>query len=478
MKRPNILLIMTDQHRFDAVSYLNHHLKLTPNLDNVAEDSMIFTNAYTPAPTCGPARAAIKSGMYPPGCGVVQNITGFKPGVELFTERLQKQGYETGLSGKLHLSPAHASHGFDYKSLHDAPYSVYADEDKDSLYIKWLKEKYFDEKGIDPVHIFDEDELAIEGDIYRFIMGSGFRTEVEHDTPWTVDGAIEFLEQRDQEKPFFLMTSFFGPHHPYLPPAPWDTLYNIQDIKLPNNFYAQMDNHPIFKQKAAGLSNRLKGLFTEEDYKTMIAANYGQITMIDHYIGKLIDYLKVNGLYEDTVIIFTSDHGDHLGSYGLFFKTHMYDSCCKMPMFIKPAHSTLHKVIKDEVVNSLDTYGTILDLAGDKEWRQEQIESRSLVKILEGQEENWDNTTYSIVGTKVEVATTMMRKDNYKLLRAQNGTDKVFYELYDLKEDPDEINNIYETIEESIKESLKEELDTWSQKQFERYPTEVVSYRK
>ncbi|MEG0014066.1 MAG: sulfatase-like hydrolase/transferase [Cellulosilyticaceae bacterium] len=478
MKKPNILMIMTDQHRFDAVSYLNHHLKLTPNLDQVAEDSVVFTNAYTPAPTCGPARASLQTGMYPPGCGVVENLSAVRPGTQFMNERLLAQGYDTGLSGKLHFSPPDKSYGFNYKNLHDAPYSVYGDEDKDSLYIKWLKEEYFNEKGIDPVEIFDEDELAIESNIYQFIMGSGFRTEVEHDTPWTVDGAIDFLEQRDKDKPFFLMTSFFGPHHPYLPPAPWDTLYDPDQIELPANFYADMSNNPVFAAKGAAMSARLKKTFTEEKYKEMIAANYGQITMIDHYIGKLIEYLKENNLYEDTVVIFTSDHGDHLGSYGLFFKTHMYDSCCKMPLFIKPANGKEHMEVKEEVVNSLDLYGTILDLAGDSEWQKEGIESKSLVKLVDGIEEEWDNTTYSIIGNKTETANMMMRKGKYKIIRLQRGKDEPLYELYDLEANEAETINIYETIEADTKNELKQGIDDWAKMQLECYPTEIVSYRK
>ncbi|MGL6174178.1 MAG: sulfatase-like hydrolase/transferase [Cellulosilyticaceae bacterium] len=478
MKKPNILLIMTDQHRFDAVSYLNHHLKLTPNLDNVAEDSVVFTNAYTPAPTCGPARASLQTGMFPPGCGVVENLSAVKPGTEFMNERLLLQGYDTGMSGKLHFSPPHKSYGFNFKKLHDAPYSVYGDEDKDSLYIKWLREEFFDAKGIDPVQIFDEDESAFESNIYQFIMGSGFRTEEEHDTAWTVDGALEFLEQRDQEKPFFLMTSFFGPHHPYLPPAPWDTLYDESQVELPANFYAEMKDNPVFAAKGAGLANRLKGLFSEEQYKKMIAANYGQITMIDHYIGKLITYLKENKLYEDTVIIFTSDHGDHLGSYGLLFKTHMYDSCCKMPLFIKPTVSRVQMETKQEVVNSLDIYGTILDLAGDKDWKKDDIESRSLINLINGREEIWDNTTYSIIGNKPANANMMMREGKYKLIRLQQGEKAPLYELYDLEANQDETINIYETVEAEVRTKLEKKLDEWAQIQFEKYPIHIESYRK
>ncbi|MHC1748680.1 MAG: sulfatase-like hydrolase/transferase [Cellulosilyticaceae bacterium] len=482
MKKPNILMIMTDQQRFDTVSYTNHYLKLTPRLDELAMDSTIFTNAYTPAPTCGPARAAIQTGMYPPTCGVVENLSAAKENVQYLAERLLKQGYDTGLSGKLHLSPADKKYGFNFKKLHDAPYSVYGDEDKDSCYIKALKEQYAKDKKADPVEIFDRDETSYNSDIYKFIMGSGFRSEAEHDIPWTVNGAIEFLEKRDMSKPFFLMTSFFGPHHPYLVPSPWDKQYDESQIQLPDNFYASMDDKPIFQQKAAGFANRLKNLFDETQYKKIIAANYNQIAMIDHYIGNLLTYLKENNLYENTVIIFTSDHGDLLGSYGLFFKTHMYEGSSKVPMLIKMPEARKKMCIKNEVVNTLDLYRTILELAGDEDWEEETIESKSLIPLLEDQKEGvWDNATYSIMGNKVDHVTMMMRNNQYKVIRLQRGDKEPLYEIYNLENDPQEMDNIENNpaaMSEEVKQYLKQKLDQWAKRQLKEFPTEIISYRK
>lgn len=477
MKKPNILMIMTDQQKFDAVSYQEHYLKLTPNLDRLAEESMVFTNAYTPAPTCGPARAAIQTGMYPAVCGVVENLSAAREGTEFLAERLLRVGYDTGLSGKLHFSPPDKSYGFNFKKLHDAPYSVYADEDQDSLYIKWLQEKYKQEDKGNPVKVFDEDESSYDSNIGQFIMGSNFRTKEEHDIPWTVDGAIEFLEQRDKNKPFFLITSFFGPHHPYGVPEPWNSLYNPEDIKLPENFYADMTNSPIFQIKAAPLAKRLKKTFKEEDYKRAIAANYGQVNMIDYYIGKLLNYLKNNNIYEETVIIFTSDHGDFLGSYGLFFKTHMYDSCTKVPMLIKLPHGENGHEIKNEVINTLDLYGTILDFAKDKDWQNEQVESRSLMPILYNIGD-WDNTTYSMIGNRKERINLMMRSGKYKINRLERGEELPLYEIYDLENDPEEIHNIEETLEIEIKNNLNLKLEEWMIKQKQYFPNNIISYRK
>lgn len=246
--RPNVLMIMTDQHSFNGVSYLGNEMPQTPNLDSVAKESVVFTNTYTPSPVCAPARAAIKSGMYPPGCGVVSNWVEFKENTELLTNRLLEKNYTTGLCGKLHFVPHEDNFGFQYKRLNDAPYSTYANDDKYSEYIKWLKEKHFNAKQIDPVKLFDEDEESFDNDIYKFSMGSDFRSEDEHDIPWTVDESIKFLEQRDKENPFFLFTSFFGPHQPYIPPAPWKDMYDHNDIELSPQFYATMDNNPIFEK--------------------------------------------------------------------------------------------------------------------------------------------------------------------------------------------------------------------------------------
>ena len=152
-------------------------------------------------------------------------------------------------------------------------------------------------------------------------MGSGWRTEEQHDIPWTVQQSMNFIENSDPEKPFFLFTSFFGPHQPYLAPAPWDTMYKPEDIVLGPRFYADMEISPIFQMSPLGgkLSKNLRAAWTEQKYKEVLAAYCGQISMIDHYLGKMFDQLKEKGMWENTWIVFLADHGDFNSAYGTFF---------------------------------------------------------------------------------------------------------------------------------------------------------------
>jgi arylsulfatase A-like enzyme len=479
MARPNILVIMTDQHRFDRLSCMGDPVLETPHVDAIARSGVLFQNAYTPSPVCAPARAAIWSGTYPPGCGVVSNWVPFKDDVELLTHRLHRQGYSTAICGKLHFVPHEARFGFDHKRMNDAPYSIYANDDKYSDYITWLRSIW---KGdVDPVALFDEDESAFKDDEwYRFTMGSNFRREDEHDIPWVVDESIQFLRSRDKEKPFFMFSSFFGPHQPFVPPAPWNTLYDPQRIQLPPQFGAEMSGCPVFEATCAPRARQFKGRWTAEVYQEMLAAYYGQIAMIDHYIGRLFDYLVEQGLWDNTLIVFTSDHGDHNGAYGLFYKGQMYDSCCKVPLLIKPPGFKEEGIARQEVVNTLDLYGTILDAAGDTSWQQPHVEARSLVPLLQGTTSgSWENRTYSIIGADPGRNLTMLRTADLKLIRLARGEDNPLYELYDMRHEPVEVRNVFERpAYQDKRETLQADLDTWSAGQSAAYPDEVRSYVK
>ena len=479
MVKPNILVIMTDQHRFDRLSCMGDPVLRTPNIDSVAQEGVLFRNAYTSSPVCAPARAAIQSGMYPPGCGVVGNWVPFKDGIELVTHRLQRQGYRTAVCGKLHFVPHRARFGFDHKRMNDAPYSIYADDDRYSDYIAWLRNRQSGD--VDPVVRFDEDESAFKHDDWmRFIMGSNFRQEHEHDIPWVVDESIRFLRGRDPEKPFYLLTSFFGPHQPFEPPAPWNTLYDPSSIRLPPQFSAEMGDNPIFQATCAPRADKFRRAWDPGTYRRMIAAYYGQVAMIDHHVGKLFETLRREHLWDNTLVIFVSDHGDYNGAYGLFFKGQMYDAGCKVPLLIKPPRSTHAGVVRDEIVNTLDLYGTILDTAGDAGWRQPHIESRSLAPFLQqAGHVPWENKTFSIIGADPARNLTMLRGDHLKLARLARGDEEPLYELYDMDDEVVEVRNVLDDpAYQDGKRALQAELDAWWGLQAARYPAQVRSYVK
>ncbi|MBT3273441.1 MAG: sulfatase-like hydrolase/transferase, partial [Spirochaetales bacterium] len=449
--KPNIVLVMCDQLRYDRLGVMGDPIIQTPNIDALSREGLIFENAYCPSPVCTPSRASVKTGLFPPGNGMVNNWVPFKEQVAdstdireyLLPERLRALGYNTGMAGKLHFVPAEDNFGFDFKSLNDAPYSIYANDDKNSAYIKWLRENHFKDEDI--VKIFDKDESYFPDNIYDFIMGSGWRTEEQHDIPWTIQESINFVDNRDQTKPFFLFTSIFGPHQPYLAPSPWDTLYKTDDIRLGPRFHAEMSNSPIFQMGPGKLAKRLRSEWSDDKYKEAIAAYYGQISMIDHYLGKMFEQLKEKGLWENSWIIFLADHGDFNAAYGTFFKGDMYDVSAKIPLIIKPAGGQAIEGIKDELVNSIDVYGTILDIAGDKEWKKlPHMESKSLLPLFsETTKSEWENRVFSIIGSDPEQNLCMLREGSMKIIRKSVKSGDPIYELYDYDKDPIETVNVY-----------------------------------
>jgi arylsulfatase A-like enzyme len=202
--------------------------------------------------------------------------------------------------------------------------------------------------------------------------------------------------------------------------------------------------------------------------------------MIDHYVGKLFAYLRRENLWDNTLVVFVSDHGDYNGAYGLFFKGQMYDASCKVPLLIKPPRPSHARVVRDEIVNTLDLYGTILDWAGDTDWRQPHIEARSLIPFLQqAGHVPWENKTFSIIGADPARNLTMLRGDHLKLARLARGDEEPLYELYDMDDEVVEVRNVLDDpAYQDEKRALQTELDAWWRLQAVRYPAEVRSYVK
>ncbi len=419
-ERPHILFIMTDQQQAKTLSGLGHPTVKTPNMDRIAERGVNFTRAYCPSPVCGPSRAAIFSGQYPAASGVTKNYMPHHEGTLLLPEALRRSGYYTFMAGKLHLAPIEDAHGFDEKHLHDAGYSVYReDEPVHSEYVQWLADKSYGGDIGKVVEQFNADEGCLETDPFRFIMGSNWRTEEEHSNTWTTERTVEFLK-RKHDKPFFAFTSYFGPHQPMMPPEPWASMYSPDEIELPPEFSTATDDKPLAAEKKAS-SPILRNGLAERQYREVLAAYYGQISMIDHGIGRILDELEAQDLTKNTMVVLTADHGDHAGQFGLFFKSTMYENAVRVPLLLSDpatASGTCGKL-----VNNLDLYATLLERAGVE---VPKTASRSLVSLLKDPiNSGWENVTYS-----EQYPWTMVAKEAWKLIRFRHGNGEQEHELY------------------------------------------------
>jgi len=437
MSGPNVLWVMTDQHTFDALGCADHPVVETPNIDRLAERGIHFTDAYCPSPVCGPSRASIFSGRYPRAHGVDSNAVPFDDGVDLLPELLSAAGYHTARVGKLHFEPVAAPHGFDYEREHDNMNDYYnTNAPWVSDYVEWLADRRFDGDRQAVIDRAREDERQYPVyDAYRqFYLGSNWRTEEEHSNTWVTDRSVEYI--RNREEPFFLFSSYFGPHQPMAAPGRWRDMYDPDEVPLPEEYYVGVDDKPIATR--GGPKN-----WEEADYQEILAAYYGQISMIDHGIGRILDALDGEGLREDTVVAFTADHGEHAGQFGKFSKGTMYANSVRVPMVVADPDGATGATCA-HVVNNFDLFATLLDRCG-VEHDTSTVPSRSLTPLLEDPGAEWLDRTYAELGNG-----RMVVDGDYKLYRVVDGEwhrsgDQTYtHELYDRTERPRDGTNVWD----------------------------------
>lgn len=353
--RPNILLILTDQHRFDCFGFEGHPDVSTPHLDELAASSSRFSAAYTPSPICGPARAALFTGKVPAENGIHDNWVPMPEGTALLSEELRRSGYHTGLVGKLHLSPVKDRHGFAWRRICDSPHAVYDPEEVvHNDYLPWAA-KRMDITVEELAKRAGESEHLPPRDS-RFWLGWSWAPDQAQLPQWTGDRALEFLESEvSGDAPFFLNVSFFGPHHPYALAEPWDSMFDPSTVSLP----ATLGQTPGGKLTGTRLPD-----LNEAQWRKMLATYYGHIAAIDFQIGRILKSLRKRGLWEETLIVFTSDHGEHMGDYSMLGKGTMRETSIRVPFLAKPPHAEPLARIDNRVISLINLYPTLLDYAG------------------------------------------------------------------------------------------------------------------
>jgi arylsulfatase len=432
-KKPNILFIMTDQHNAQYLNCLGHSELKTPNYDALAAQSAIFRSTYTASPVSGPSRATVFTGMYPAQTGIYSNWIPLKDESNLLTWRLEKAGYYNAIIGKLHLSPITKSHGFHHRRMCDAPYDLY---DKEEVvvndYLPWAAK----DMGIsqEKLIILANESEQIEVEDLGFWLGRSWTDNANQMTTWTGNEAVSFIEDYNKKQPFFMHVSFFGPHHPYSTSEPWDSMYDPEEVILP----------PTFGQKQPGAQKGVRPDWPESQWREIIAKYSGNISAIDLQIGRIISALKEQGLWENTLIVFTSDHGDHMADFSQLGKGTMLESSVRVPFFIKPPGATPDKKEYSEVLSLIDLYPTFLDYAGIIDSKKDN-KSRSIRNLLEGQNK-WQNVVYSsfcsrdgqngkVMYIKDDFKCVGVRKDGNMTVELYDRTAKV-PDLVNLAEDP------------------------------------------
>ncbi len=322
-KIPNILLIITDQQRTDTLGFMGKTLCRTPNMDRLAQEGISFDRALTPSPLCQPARASLFTGYYPHQVDMMTNDGTLIDEPILFST-LKERGYHLNYVGKWHLGQEgeNISTWFDRAICYRHKYTDYQD---------WLEENEL------------PNEWALNDD--RVMTQRTPRMSIPNTVPmqldpsqtheaWVTDHVIEYLETRPADQPFYLVCSYFGPHPPFKIPEPYYSMYDPANIPEPPNFKPS-PNKPISNARSFYHLLWLDHGGDWEVWKKTVAVYWGFVTMIDDQIGRILQTLEDQGVVDDTLIVFVSDHGEFLGQHGLWHKMMPYEEPLRVPLLMR-----------------------------------------------------------------------------------------------------------------------------------------------
>lgn len=447
--KPNIILITADQLRADTLGYMNKKIK-TPVLDSLADEGYIFTNSFCTSPVCTPSRAAIFTGRYPMNTGAWNIGTCLDENETTLADILKVYNYYNVAVGKMHLRPQlkdfnNNFEDVDFRDRNRAKDSTYygfdktfiTEDDKQGKYLDYIKTKGYDlavGKGEDGINPLPEDM---------------------NQTYWIGMKSCEEIKKYDFKSPLFMWTSFVDPHHPFDPIEKFASLYEntIIDKPISKNFLCNGRPEHLQKQGKNGYwpGGGEQHNFSDEKIEEFTKYYYAMISFMDQEIGKILKSLEEKKQLDNTIIIFTSDHGEYMGDYGLLQKgPFMYDNLIKVPLLIWG--KGVSKGISDAVVENIDIVPTILELIGSNIPYGIQGESlNTLIKnISSARKKSSAVITYDARDRGIMIKT--YRDKRYKLNLFLNES---YGELYDLKNDPLEKENLF--FNENFKE-LKSDL--------------------
>lgn len=425
MSKPNILFLMADQHRPDCVAADGNRVIQTPNLDRIANEGIRFRHAYSSTPTCTPARAALLTGLSPWHHGLLG--TGpIAPKYEYtLPQALRDKGYYTQVIGKCHYAPQRNLHGFHHAILDESGRAGSVDFRSD--YRAWF---YSEAPNLNP------DATGVGFNDYNgkpYVL-----PERLHPTTWTADVAVRFLESYQRAQPFFLKVSFARPHSPYDPPQRWMDQY--QDAALPK---AEVGKWAAARYAPRSWErNDIWHGDMGAEVRTSRQAYYGSVSYIDEQIGRILGALERRGLLEQTLILYTSDHGDMTGDQHLWRKSYAYEPSARIPMLARwPQGLVTGKrgQVSDLPVELRDIMATCVDAAGGGASRK--LDGLSLLDAARGKSADWRK----FIDLEHDVC---YHESNHWNALTDGTTKYIFHardaeeQLFDLRKDPHELQDL------------------------------------
>ena len=484
----NILFIMCDQLRRDYLGCYGHPTLKTPNIDALAARGTRFNRCYAQGTVCGPSRMSTYTGRYVVSHGSTWNFVPLSVQVPTMGDYMRKAGLRTAVVGKTHvvsdsagmgrlqideLSPQGvllSQGGFEPYARHDGVVLDASLKHRKYAYNEYLKKNGYDASNA--WHDFSNSGTSPDGQLLSGwkIRNARVPTRVQErhsETAWATDSAINFIREQGVE-PWCLHLSYIKPHWPYIAPAPYHDAYNESDmLPVMRSAAERKDAHPVYR---AFRDHAESQTFSRDDVRAAVIPTYmGLIKQIDDNVGRLVDYLKEAGRLEDTLIVFTSDHGDLLGDHWLGEKEMFYEASVGVPLIIVDPGSALRGNVVNSLVESIDLLPTFVDAVGQSP-EDQWLEGESLLPHLRMQESierkaAFSELDYAFYGARSalgiginEARAEMVATDRWKLVRYIGFEPQ----LFDLQEDPHELVDLgCDEAHSAIRSDLLKQLTSW-----------------
>jgi choline-sulfatase len=422
-RKPNIVLIMADQLAASALPFHGHPMVKTPHLSGLAAEGAVFENCYSTSPLCAPARATVMNGLLASRTGVYDNAAEFPSAIPTWAHYLRLEGYRTCLSGKMHFVGPDQLHGLEERLTTD----IYPAD------FGWTPDWRLRQERID--WWYHNMTSVLQPGIAEITN----QLEFDDDVAFQAERKIYDHARFERDVPLGLLVSFTHPHDPYAARQQFWDLYRDQDIdlpKVPAMARADLDAH---SQRLYDVSAMDDYRVTEADLRAARHGYYANISYVDSLVGRLIDTLKKTDMLDNTVILFTSDHGDFLGERGLWYKMSFLEPSAHVPLLAWcPSQFGARRVA--EPVTLADLLPTIAELGqGHGPELARAVDGRSLVPLLKGARENPDATAWGEYLAEGAIAPMyMLRRGPWKFIHSPSDPDQ----LFNLTDDPHEVNNL------------------------------------
>jgi choline-sulfatase len=448
-KQPNILLIMADQMAAPAMGLYGNTIVKTPYIDELANSGVVFENCYCNLPMCGPSRASLHTAKLPFSMGMYDNASEFHADMPAMPHYLRALGYRAELAGKMHFVGPDQLHGYEKRHTTEIYPANFA------WTVDWSKGREYRPTNLTMAPVIES------GKCIRTLQ-----MDYDDEVAYHSTQAIYDLARKPDDKPFFLTVSFTSPHSPFVISDEYWDLYDHHDIELPSVPEIPMEEKDHLSRNLHYCQARHLYTVTDEHKRTARHAYYGMMSFIDDKVGQLIKALEHTQLKEDTIVVFTSDHGEMMGERGMWFKQHFFEWASRVPLVVSWPKAWKPSRIKQNV-SLIDLMPTFVDVASNGEFNDyiDDIDGNSLLAPLKGNTEGMSDVVISEFAADGSTGPSrMVKKGDWKYMYLE-GVETL---LYNLKDDPKELKNRSGDDDcEAIENELAAiALDNWDPKQW------------